>query len=347
MTLLTAWMNKTGDMPKNSGKTNKVAIFFTGGTIAMRPLPEGRGVAPSGDFAQLMKELGLELDGISLLPVNWGDRPSPHMTPELMFRLAKDIDDALADPEVQGAVVLHGTDVLVESAFMADLTILSSKPVVFTGSMRFHSELGYDGIRNLLGGIKACLLPLPPELGVVVLMADRLFSAREVAKINSLNIDAFESPGTGPVGYIAGDSVILTRRSAIRPTPLKAWGLEPNVPLVTCYTGMDGSIIDFLGQNSIAGLVIEGFGAGNVPPDAAPAVEGLIEQNIPVVLTTRCIEGGVWPIYAYSGGAVDLADKGVILGGRLPGPKARILLMAAMASTKDINEIKKIFQQDY
>lgn len=330
-------------MPKNS-KRGDIVIFFTGGTITMRPRDEGRGVVPSSDFDQLVAELGPGVPGVGLRPVNWGNRPSPHMTPDLMFRLAKDVDETLADPAVLGAVVLHGTDTLVESAFMAELTVVSPKPVIFTGSMRYHSELGYDGIRNLLGGIMACLLPLPRELGVTLLMTDRLFSAREVAKINSLNIDAFESPGTGPVGYVAGDQIILTRSSAGHPMPIKAWSIEPNVALVTCFAGMDPGLIDFFREKGCAGLVIEGFGAGNVPPAIVPAIESIIEEGLPVVLTTRCIDGGVWPIYAYPGGAMDLENKGVILAGRLPGPKARLLLMASLGVTKTLGEIRKIFQ---
>ena len=156
----------------------------------MTPRPDASGVAPGCDFGRLMEELHLSSSAVRLRPIVWGDRPSPHMTPQLMFALAKDVNRALADPAVLGAVVLHGTDLLVESAFMADLVIESPKPVVYTGSMRFYRELGYDGIRNLLGGIKACLLSLPPEAGVVLLMTDRPFSAREAVKINSLNVDA-------------------------------------------------------------------------------------------------------------------------------------------------------------
>ena len=109
-----------------------------------------------------------------------------------------------------GAVVLHGTDVLVETAYLADLTLRTHKPVVFTGAMRYYSETGFDGIRNLLNGIKACVLPLPAAAGVVLLMTDRIFGARDVIKVHSLNVDAFEAPECGPVAYVAGEDVRLT-----------------------------------------------------------------------------------------------------------------------------------------
>jgi len=336
-------------MPRAEGRRT-VVIFFTGGTITMRPQAHERGVVPSDEFDRLFAELRPHIPNAVFRPVLWSNLPSPHMTPGHMFRLARDIDRALAAPAVRGAVVIHGTDVLVESAYMAELTLRTRKPVVFTGSMRYYSETGFDGIRNLLNGIKACLLPLPPETGVVLLMTDRVFAAREVIKVNSLNIDAFEAPESGPVAYVAGEDVRLTRNSprlseAKRPL-IRTRRIEPDVALISCYTGMDGALIGHLLQKGVRGLVLEGFGAGNVPPGLVPAVEKAVGQGVPVVLTTRCPEGGVWPMYAYAGGGADLAKKGVILGGRLSGPKARILLMAALGATRSTARIRRIFERN-
>jgi L-asparaginase len=326
-----------------------VMIFFTGGTISMTPRADGRGVVPSNNFDRLFVELKHTIKKVTLKPILWSNLPSPHMTPGHMFRLAKDLDNALAAASVRGVVVIHGTDVIVESAYMADLTMRSSKPVVFTGSMRFYSETGFDGIRNLLNGIKACILPLPPETGVVLLMTDRIFSAREVIKIHSMNIDAFEAPESGPVAYVAGDDVRLTRflsaTPAVKRPLIPTRRIEPNVAMISCYTGMDGTLVEHVLEHGIAGLVIEGFGAGNVPPGIVGSLEKAVRQNVPVVLTTHCPQGGVWPMYAYPGGGADLAKRGVILGGRLSGSKARIKLMVALGATRDMKKIKQIIER--
>lgn len=334
---------------KNDNKKGDVAIFFTGGTICMRPAAEGRGVVPSGDFDRLFAEINMHIPGIGLRAEQWSDLPSPHMTPELMAGLARDVDRTLKDPSVLGAIVIHGTDVMVESAFMAELLMSSDKPVVFTGSMRFYSEAGYDGIRNLINSIKACLLPIPEDTGVALLMNDRLFAAWDVVKINSLNVDAFESPGSGPVGYIAGDHIVLThikpQRSAIlAQKPFTSSEIEPNVALISCFIGMDGELIERVMELGYEGLVLEGFGAGNVPPGIVPAVEALIRKGTPVVLTTRCVDGGAWPVYGYLGGGADLQRRGVIVGGRLSGIKARLLLMAALGKSKKLDDVRMYFE---
>jgi len=324
----------------------EIVVFFTGGTIGMSPAEGVHGVAPGGNFEKLLNQLAPQADNVRLRPLLWSDKPSPHMTPDDMFRLAKEVEEAVAQPHVLGAVILHGTDVLAESAYMCDLVIDTDKPVILTGSMRYYSESGYDGLRNLINAVRAVLLPIPPGTGACILMTDRLFTAREAVKVNSLNVDAFESREAGIVGYVAGESVILAGcplhhapRRKIRPE-----SIERKVALITSYTGMDRSLIDHAVSVGNKGIVIEGFGAGNVPPDAISALEACLEKDIPVVLATRCIEGGVWPIYGYPGGGADLQDKGVILCGRLGGPKARVRLMCALGLTNDMDEIRDMFE---
>jgi len=330
-----------------SRSKKEIVLVFTGGTICMRPKSDGCGVVPSGNADQLMTDLAPYVENVGFRPIFWSDLPSPHMTPDHMLRLAKDLDLLLAEPSVQGAVVTHGTDTLVESAFMADLIISSAKPVVFTGAMRFYGETGYDGFRNLLNSIRTCMLPMPIA-GVSLLMADRLFVAREVIKVNSLNIAAFEAPGSGPIGYVAGDEIIITRRpgeqTTYKQSCISANSVDPYVPLISCYTGMTADLMEYLRQKKISGLVLEGFGAGNVPPDIVPGIEAIIGDDIPVVLSSRCLEGGVYPVYAYHGGGADLKQKGIIMAGRLSGIKARILLMVALGEGLKLEEIRNSFE---
>lgn len=329
----------------NTDNQFEIMVFFTGGTIGMAPAEGVHGVAPGGNFHELLNQLTPQDLDVTLCPVSWSDKPSPHMTPTDMFALAKEIEVALSKPSVHGAVVLHGTDTLAETAYMCDLVIDSDKPVILTGSMRYYSESGYDGIRNLINAVRACLLPIPPGTGACVLMTDRIFTARDAVKINSLNVDAFESREAGIVGYVAGESVILAG-CPMAASPRRKFNpesIETDVTLLTVFTGMNRSLIDYARESGTKGIVVEAFGAGNVPPTIVSALEKCMESSIPVVLATRCIEGGVWPIYGYPGGGADLEDRGVVMCGRLGGPKARIRLMCALGLTRDVRETRDMF----
>lgn len=292
--------------------THEIAVFFTGGTIGMSPAEGVEGVTPGGNFESLLNQFTPPEADVILRPVLWSDKPSPHMTPDDMFRLARDVESALAEDSVVGAIVLHGTDTLAETAYMCDLVVDSDKPLILTGAMRYYSESGYDGIRNLMNGVRACLLPLPPGIGACILMTDRIFAAREAVKVNSLNVDAFESREAGVVGYVAGESVQLARRHtlAMRRRKLSPDSIVPNVALITAYTGMDRTLIDHAKSMGSRGIVIEGFGAGNVPPTIVQALEECVRDGIPVVLATRCIEGESGPFTAIRAAARTLRTRG-------------------------------------
>lgn len=328
-----------------SPRKNTVVLFFTGGTFAMNLGGYCQGVIPKINFVNLIDLLKSLIPDIEIRVIHWSDMPSPHMTPEQMFQLAKDVEKTLEDPSVTGVVIVHGTDVMEETAFMIDLVVNAPNPIILTGAMRYYDEPGFDGLRNLVYSIKACQNISSFNLGVIVLMADRLFSAREVIKIHSTNVDAFDSPGKGPLGFFAGDHLQIIRLPKQRKT-FRVEHIEPNVDLIKLYTGMDAHLIHCSRQNKVSGLVLEGFGSGNIPPKIVPAVEEMIELRIPVVLTSRCIQGGAWPIYGYPGGGKDLYHKGVILASQLSGQKARIQLMVALAKTRDLKELRNIFESD-
>jgi L-asparaginase len=52
-----------------------------------------------------------------------------------------------------------------------------------------------------------------------------------------------------------------------------------------------------------------------------------------VLVVSRCPAGDAAPVYG-GGGGVDLARAGALFGGNLRGPKARVLLMAALAAAQ-------------
>ncbi len=335
-------------MCSKNNMSGEVILIFTGGTIGMSENPDAGGVVPDDNFTKLIKEVTPDGKDIKIRPVLWSDIPSPHMSPERMLKLAHDVDRFLAEDQVLGAVILHGTDLMAETAYMLDLTVNSSKPVILTGAMRYFNESGYDGIRNLVDAVRVCLLPPPEGTDVIIQMADKLFAARNAIKSSSLNVDPFIGQNTGRIGFIAGESVILTRAKSGRrprlPFPVKA--TADNVHLVGCHPGMNSTVLEKLLEAGAKGIVLEGFGAGNTPPGVVEGVEKCISAGIPVVLCTRCVEGGVWPIYAYPGGAANLKQKGVIIAGALSALKATLLLQILIGCGCSMDEMKFIFAEE-
>jgi L-asparaginase len=83
-------------------------------------------------------------------------------------RLALRVEQAMADDNVQGVVITHGTDTLEESAYLLHRLLHTPKPVVMTAAMRPASSCSPDGPQNLL---EAMLLARSSEVhGVLVAM---------------------------------------------------------------------------------------------------------------------------------------------------------------------------------
>jgi L-asparaginase len=109
-------------------------------------------------------------------------------------------------------------------------------------------------------------------------------------------------------------------------------------------TGVDDGLIRASLARGARGLVVEATGAGNVPPAALPGLRAAVGAGVPVVVVSRCAEGPVAPIYGYEGGGRTLREIGVILGGDLPGPKARIKLMVALGMSSEPSQVRRLFE---
>lgn len=321
----------------------KVAVIFNGGTISMKVDPRIKAAVPTLSGDEIMSMVtGIE-NFAQIESYTFSSLPSPHVTPELMMELSKYVQSFLCREDICGVVVTHGTDSLEETAYLLQLTIDNPKPVIVTGSMRNSSELGYDGPANLSAAICTAISEGARNRGVLVCLNDELNCASEVTKTHSMHLNTFQSPEFGPIGIIDNNEVIFYRDS-LKQERIITEKIETRVDLIKACAGMDSKLIDFCVQQGARGLVIEAMGRGNIPPEMAEGVKMAIEKGVAVVMVSRCFKGRVLDSYGYAGGGKELRNAGVIFGDSLPGQKARIKLMLALAKTTNIEEIEYIFE---
>ncbi len=272
--------------------------------------------------------------------------PSPHIYPEKMAELCRYIAELLDSRKYDGIVVTHGTDTLEETAFLADISIDSTRPVVFTAAMRSADEMGVDGPRNLRGALLAAVNSEIHKLGITVVLNDEIHAAGKVTKTYTSNISSFNSPGFGPLGFVDHDRVILHRKPLWRMhLPQGDLKLEKNVGFVRIAAGYGADMIRHCIDRGDRGLVIEALGRGNVPPDAADAIEYGIRKEVIICVTSRCYMGRTLGVYGYTGGGIDLERRGAVFAGDMQGHKMRLLLMAALGKGMSITEIKRMLKR--
>jgi L-asparaginase len=320
----------------------KIVIIFTGGTIAMKSDRQQGGAVPAFKGRDIIAQVPGIARLASVKVHDFGQYPGPHMTPELMLKLSQLVRKYLAQRDISSVIVTHGTDTLEETAYFLDLTVDSAKPVVVAGAMKDCTELGWDGPSNLIGAVRTACSTQARGKGVLVLLNDTINSAGEVTKTSTDSFETFRSPDLGPLGWVDRDRVLFYRRPLYREH--YPAGVEPRVDMFKMAVGMDDRLLRYSVDSGARGLVIEGMGRGNVPPTVVPGIQYAIKKGLPVILCSRCIGGRVLDTYAYLGGGAQLRNLGVILGGHLPGQKARIKLMILLGRGMKLPQIKKAFE---
>ncbi len=322
----------------------KVAIVFTGGTISMTVDDKIGAAIPTLSGEQIMSMV-TNIDKVADVEVlNFDEIPGPHMTPERIMELKHYINNLLIRDDIDGVVITHGTDSLEETAYFLDLTITSDKPVIVTGAMRSSSELGYDGPSNLSAAVCTAISKEAIGKGVLIVLNNDVLLASEATKTSTLALDTFQSIGSGPLGIIDCNELVLYKHVTGR-NIIDTNKVESKVALFKSGIGMDEELIKFATDSGYKGIIIEAMGRGNIPPNMYEGVKYARENNVPVVIVSRCHSGRVFDSYGYLGSGKDLRNLGCIFGGDLPGQKARIKLMLALGKTNNLDEIKDFFEK--
>lgn len=312
----------------------KILVLHTGGTISMQANDSGA-VVTNADNP--MNHVSVPLDGIEVTALDFLNVPSPHMTPAYMLELYKKIK---AEGEhFDGVVITHGTDTLEETAYFLDTMELPTIPVILTGAMRSSNELGSDGVYNYLTALRVAADEKSRDKGVLVVMNDEIHAAKYVTKTHTTNVSTFQTPTHGPLGLITKKDILYFKTAE----PRVRFHLEQVsgfVPIIPTYAGMKTELLDMLDKTALDGLIIEAFGAGNVPQETAEKLDEFLEAGIPIALVSRCFNGIAEPVYAYQGGGAQLHQAGIFFVKELNAPKARLKLLIALNAGLKGQELK-------
>lgn len=300
------------------------------------------GIVPTSEFKDFLRSFPQLNNVANVELVEYSNIPSPYMTPQKMFELAKFIDSQIIGYD--GVVLTHGTDTLEETAYLCDLVLTTRKPVVFTAAMRSGSDLGLDGPRNIIGAVRVASHIESVDKGVLVVMNDEIHTARDVVKTDTGKVDSFVSMGYGPLGMVDPDRIVYHRQTLYRES---VWTdkLDTNVDLIRASAGFDGRFIRCSLNYGVRAIVIEAFGRGNLPTEVLPDIESAIKKGVLVVIASRTYTGRVLPEYGYLGGGKNLQDMGAILAGDLKGNKVRLKLMALFGKHNDPEIVKRFLLQ--
>ncbi|MEM1187987.1 MAG: asparaginase [Pseudomonadota bacterium] len=335
-----------------------VLIVATGGTIAgVQDDPKDRSRYRAGSLSaeQIIESVPGLGDYAEIDTLQFSNVPSTQIKPADWVRLSRTITEALESrEELAGVVVTHGTDRLEETAFFLHLTVGSDKPVIVVGAQRPATNASADGPANLLAAVKTAVADASRDRGVLVVMDERIMSARQVRK-DYPRMGGFSDGLIGVVGS-EGPAFLYT---PTRPhTHRSDFSLDadtelPSVDLVFSYSGGTGPA--YSPRSLPAGLVIT---ATNMTCSENLVVRDLARRGVPVVNAfptgesirrLRDIEDGAPERFRQS--CSELAGDPRLEGPWIPPlpaqmltpQKARILLMLALEAGAERKELERIF----
>lgn len=302
----------------------------------MLPDPLTGAAVPALDGAAILARVpGLHTIA-QLEAVDWGLVPASHLRFGQILEVAGLIRQAAGREDVDGVVVVQGTDVLEETSYAWDLLHSGDTPVVVVGAMRNAGEPDYDGPQNLTDAVRVAADPRLVGAGVMVVMAGLILPADDVTKTHSVALDTFQALNRGALGRVEGGEVVLEGERHHRRTldPVPETAAEP-VALLTAVVSTDGNLLRAAVAQGARGVVLEATGAGNTDPDLLAAAVEAMHAGVPIVLTTRCAAGPVAPQYGFPGGGRSWHEAGAIMAGTLSGPKARMALALGLGAGLD------------
>jgi L-asparaginase type II len=318
----------TGGTIAGTGATSTTTVGYTAATVGVQTL-----IKAVPEITRVANVTGEQVFQIA----------SENMGNEHWLMLAKRVNALLAQPNVDGIVITHGTDTLEETAYFLNLVVKSRKPVVLVGSMRPSTALSADGPINLYNAVVLAASAEAAGRGVLVAMNDQINAARDVTKTNTTTADTFRSSDLGALGYIQGGKPFFYRQSLRRHTLDTEFDIStlealPQVDVAYAYANVGPVAVNALVAAGARGLVHAGVGNGSLPVKVKPALQAARKNGVIVVRASRVGLG----IVARNGEAND-DELDFVVSDTLSPQKARILLMLALTRTDSTTDIQRMF----
>ena len=325
---------------KQTGQGGQIVLLGTGGTIS------GLASDPSDHLGYVAGQRSVQelcvsapgwdraLDGHSLHVEQVAQLDSKDMDFATWQALALRCAHWLAQDQVRGLVITHGTDTLEETAYFLQAALAPNKPVVLTCAMRPASAVSADGPQNLLD---AFTLAVDAQAsGVMVVCAGVVHEALAVQKVHTYQLNAFGSGDAGPLAHVRQMRVRWVRPPGAKARTAPALPLNliaqahdlPRVEIVLSHACARAQTVRALLADGAQALVVAGTGNATVHHALEAALIQAQQHGVRVLRTTRCVAGDA---QALPGAALPVAAG-------LSAVKARIgLALELLAQQAGVN----------
>ena len=327
----------------------KICILYTGGTIGM--VPTKKGFAP---------EKGYFYDAISKIE----DLHDPSMPKWDMIEFSPLLDSSNIALEqwnqigkiiaqnydkYDGYVVLHGTDTMAYTASALSFMLEGlNKPVVITGSQIPLCQLRSDGRDNLVTSMLIAGEGVVNE--VCLYFGGKLLRGNRATKTSSDGLNAFVSPNYPPLAE-AGIDFNYNYAALKKPKEKTTFRLiefkQTPIGVLKVFPGIQFGLFESIMTESLQGIVLETFGAGNIPSYShalLPIIRKAFDHGTIITVCSQCQQGTV-KLGTYETSSA-LTDAGAVSGYNMTTEAAVTKLYYLFTLGFPKEEIKSLMEEN-
>ena len=287
----------------------------------LRSLPE------LADIADIELRVPFNLDSSNIQPTHW-------------LKLAEVVRNE--QDNCHGFVILHGTDTIAYTAaalsfLLADMT----HPIILTGAQRPLRMLRTDARTNIIDAVELATRDIPET---AVLFNNTLWRGNRVQKISNDRYSAFHSPNYPALAQLG---LHITLAHEHMQGKRQNFFLKPNfdtkVLCLKLHPGFDETLYDILPPANCKAMILQGFGAGNIPLCSRMLtwLEAHSKSGLVIAIATQSPRGCV-DLSLYEGGRAAQAH-GAISCRDMTIETSLIKMMLLQGTRSDRAEIERLF----
>lgn len=282
------------------------------------------------EIAEIDQKYLFQLDSCDISPPHW----------EI---IAEEIANSY--DQYDGFIVIMGSDTMAYAATAMSFMLGNlGKPVIFTDTLLPINEIASDNHSNIINAVRFAIEDLAE---VSIVFGYRLTRGNRSKKTHDFAIGSFASPNFKALGEIG---LGLRLSSSVKRRHDGALELHTrlvkDVVVISLFPGITNEHILGMVPPRTKGIVIEGYGAGNIPlgPDSGieESISNIADQDIVVVIDTQCMYGGV-EYGRYVGGAF-ARRHGALSSRDMTAEAAITKLMWVLGQTEKHSEIKQLYE---